>query len=87
MINSQAFMHCENIASFTVPAKVVKMGSEVFRNCYNLQNVIFENPNGWAIKSPVSTDNTRIDVGNPEDNAVNFLSIYQDDILIREEDL
>lgn len=87
VINSSAFSGCRNLISFTVPAKVIKIGREVFYGCKNLQKVVFENPTGWVIKSPVSTNNTPIDVGNPEDNAVNFLSIYQDDILIREEDL
>lgn len=85
IINGQAFKRCRNLTSFTVPAGVVKIGSEVFWHCNSLQKVEFMKTDGWAIKSAISTQNTPIDVENPEENATNLLSIYIDEILIRVE--
>lgn len=44
-IEDLAFYRCNNIVSVSLPASAVSLGSEVFRNCANLQLVMLANDN------------------------------------------
>ena len=48
-INSYAFQRCRNIMKITIPNSVNYIGSEAFKDC-RLQEVQFENVNGWRIE-------------------------------------
>lgn len=48
-IYSHAFDGCINLKRATIPQSVSFIGSSVFANCNNLQEVIFEDPYDWKV--------------------------------------
>lgn len=50
-IESCAFSYCDNLTSIYIPESVTSIGNHTFNNSNKLSSVIFENPNGWEIRS------------------------------------
>lgn len=47
-IGTTAFNGCEKLAFFTVPKNVILIEPAAFKGCTLLENVIFEETEGWA---------------------------------------
>ncbi len=49
LIGSTAFWNCSGLQSVTIGSGVTSIGDGAFLLCSNLQEVHFENPNGWIV--------------------------------------
>lgn len=76
VIQSRAFEVCAALTSIEIPSSVKSIGTGVFNFCSNLKTVTFEDTSNWfATENEDFTNETQIDVTNPEINAQN-LSLF-----------
>ena len=48
-LNNGAFYGCSGLTSVTIGSGVTSIRDNAFRDCSNLKEVHFENPNGWKV--------------------------------------
>ena len=75
-IGNGAFAYCHGLTSVEIPASVTSIGSGAFQYCLRLKSVTFADTSNWFcinIEDPTSEE-TPIDVTNPESNAQNQIS-------------
>lgn len=68
-IGLRAFHGCHNLTSITIPSNVSNISAGAFSmmdyHPYSLQNVVFENPNGWWC-ADLFTDNNEISISSTD---------------------
>lgn len=78
-IGFEAFLDCRSLESIVIPSSVKEIGVYAFRKCTALKSVIFENTVGWYRPGYTSPQSTRLDVTDPEQNAILITDTYDDD--------
>ncbi|MBQ8351613.1 MAG: leucine-rich repeat domain-containing protein [Clostridia bacterium] len=51
-IGDYAFFYAQNLKSITIPASVTQIGVGAFKDCAALQEIVFEDPDGWWQYTP-----------------------------------
>ena len=70
-IGDSAFFKCTSLTDVTIPESVEEIRTHAFFGCQNLKTISFEDPYWWYVNG-----DTAIDVTNAENNAKNFINIY-----------
>ena len=81
-IGESAFAGCVSLTEIKMPSRLSLIESLAFRGCRNLKRVEFENTEDWYINYDYGFDSEKIDVSNPEDNAVSLSCVDYDDGVI-----
>ena len=74
-IGDYAFGECSSLTSITIPNSVTAIGNRAFYWCKSLTSVIFESPNGWAVKE-YETEISATDLADPTISATYLKSWY-----------
>jgi hypothetical protein len=77
-IEGYAFARCESLAKFTVTKNVRSIGERAFGWCMKLENITFEEPNGWTTFDENEAPVTLTDLADRAMAAGYLKSIYND---------
>lgn len=80
VIYDRAFYSCSSLETITIPKQVRTIEESTFWGCSGLESAIFEEPEGWGVRSDdLLKPNERIELGildDPAENAVLLADTY-----------